>query len=140
MLKNMKLWHILVIPKKKISTAQVYKKWDILKVKSLPLARPTLNKGSGQLMALTRPKYDAKILTLIGKPLFNSLEQVTAKLCPEVRRIKEKLIQMGVKSILMSGSGPAVFGIVSTRREGRAVCRQLKLKNRFWRVFVTRTI
>lgn len=133
-LNNVRLWHILVVPKIKVLTAQVYKKWDNLKAK------------------LTRPKYDVKILNLalkkkdtalMNQTLFNSLEQVSARLYPEVMDIKEKLTQIGVKSILMSGSGPAVFGVVSSRKEAVSLCRQLrgdlKKENRSWQVFVTGT-
>jgi 4-diphosphocytidyl-2-C-methyl-D-erythritol kinase len=130
LLDNVRFWHILVVPKLMVSSARIYKEWDSLRMK------------------LTKPKYNAKILTsalrtfnfaLIGEALFNSLEQVTTKLYPQVRRIKEKLKAMGAKSILMSGSGPAVFGIVSSRREGQVLYRQLKEEYRFWQVYLTRT-
>jgi len=133
-LNNVRLWHILVVPKKKVSTRQIYKKWD---AEMMRAAEP-----------LTKSKCNVKILTLalkkngprlIGKSLFNSLEQTTAKLYPEVTRIKEKLKAIGLKSILMSGSGPAVFGIVSSRREGAVLCRRLKAKSRSWQVYLTRT-
>jgi 4-diphosphocytidyl-2-C-methyl-D-erythritol kinase len=129
-LNNLKLWHILVVPKIKVSSKQIYRKWDSARIK------------------LTRPKYDVKILSLalrkldrvlIGKSLFNGLQRITAKLYPEVTRIKEKLNAMGLKSILMSGSGPAVFGVVSSRREGAALCRQLKREQKSWQVYLTRT-
>ena len=94
------------------------------------------------------PKYDVNILILalrkndlflIGDALFNSLEQVTARLYPQINAIKEKLMQLGVKSILMSGSGPAVFGIVSSKKEALTLCRQLKSNSSFGEVFVSRT-
>lgn len=129
--KSMRLWHILVVPKIKVSTPFIYKRWD---------KRP--------YSKLTIPKYDVKILlsglrkndlSLIGKLLFNSLEEVTLRLYPEVARIKEKLLSLGAKSILMSGSGPAVFGIVSSRKEAVTLSRKLKKQDGSWRVFVTRT-
>jgi len=80
---------------------------------------------------------------LIGEALFNSLEAVTLAMYPQVKRIKEKLKELGLKSILMSGSGPAVFGIVPSRKEAVRLYRQLKgvlrEKENFWRVFATRT-
>jgi 4-diphosphocytidyl-2C-methyl-D-erythritol kinase len=48
-------------------------------------------------------------------------------------------MHLGVKSILMSGSGPAVFGIVSSRKEAVSLAKVLKKSNRLWRVFVTQT-
>ncbi len=72
--------------------------------------------------------------------MFNSLEKLTIKLCPEVERIKDKLAKSGLKLILMSGSGPAVFGIVSSRKEAVTLSRKLKKEEESWRIFVTRTI
>jgi len=135
---NLRLWHILVVPKFKVSTPLIYKKWDKYS-KAFKLA---LEKAG-----LTGAKYNVKMLilalrkstlSLLGEALFNSLEQVSALLYPEIREIKEKLIQMGVKSILMSGSGPAIFGLVSSRKEALSLSRQLK-NNSSWQVFVSRT-
>ena len=134
-LNNLRLWHILVVPGIKVSTAVIYRKWDTYRNK--------------ELQGLTRPEYNVKILPLalqkkdlglIGKSFFNSLEQVSIKLYPEIRRIKEWLVHRNVQSILMSGSGPAVFGVVSSRKEAVSLCRQLRRENRAWRVFVVRTV
>ena len=128
-LNKVRLWHILVVPKIKVSTPIIYAKWD-------------------RYSKLTRPKYDVKILNLalrkrdfplLSETLFNSLEEITFKLYPRVRRIKESLKALGLKSILMSGSGPAIMGIVSSRKEALALREQLK-GNRFWQLFVTRTV
>lgn len=128
-LSRLNLWHILVVPRHKVSTPLVYKKWD-------------------ESSRLTRPKYNVKILTsglkqnrpfLNTGALFNSLEQVTARLYPCVNRIKDKLKDLGVKLILMSGSGPAVFGIVASRKEAAGLYRYLK-GNKFGEVFAARTI
>lgn len=128
-LAKVKIWHVLAVPTIKVRTPRIYKEWD---------------KYSG----LTRPKYDAKILSLalrksnlslISRSLFNSLERITAKLYPEVVRIKERFIDLGLKAILMSGSGPAVFAVVPSRKEAASLCRQLKEEKKFWRVFASQT-
>lgn len=133
---SLRLWHILVVPKIGVSTASIYKRWD--------KCSGTIKK---ERAGLTIAKYNVNILTLalrknnlalIGDALFNSLEQVTARLYPQINAIKEKLMQLGVKSILMSGSGPAVFGIVSSRKEALSLRRQLE-SNSFCQVFVTHT-
>lgn len=126
-LDKLRLWHILAVPKFRVSTPLIYQKWD-------------------ELRALTSPKYDVKIPSLVrkidpsflGEVLFNSLESITAKLYPEIITLREKLQSLGIKSILMSGSGPAIFGIVSSRKEAVRVQRQLK-KEKFLRAFVTHT-
>jgi 4-diphosphocytidyl-2-C-methyl-D-erythritol kinase len=152
LLKKVKLWHILVVPRTKVLTPIIYKEWDkrVSSGERAGLTPPFLQikKSSGERAGLTRPKYDAKILflalrkndlSLLAEALFNSLEQLTAKLYPEVRRIKETLLALGLKSILMSGSGPAIFSIVSSRKEAVSLGRQLEKKDRSWQVFVNRT-
>ena len=136
-LKNLRLWHILVVPRINVSTARVYQEWDRLRQSS----------KISQSVRLTSPGYDVKILILglrkkdpaqTAKALFNSLEQVTTRLYPELIDIRERLIAQGLKSMLMSGSGPAIFAITSSRKEAFSVFNQLR-RNRFWQVFVTRT-
>ncbi len=131
-LKRVRLWHILVMPEIKVSTPLIYRRWD-----------------KGRTFKLTKRRRNAKILLsailkkdlcLISQLLFNSLEEVTISLYPEVCRIKEALATLGLKSILMSGSGPAVFGIVASRKEAVSISRQLKAKHRSWQVYVTRTL
>ncbi|MFA5145555.1 MAG: 4-(cytidine 5'-diphospho)-2-C-methyl-D-erythritol kinase [Candidatus Omnitrophota bacterium] len=127
------LWHILVVPKIKVSTPLIYKEWD-----------KQYRKGAG----LTKPQYDVNILILALEAkgpslssglLFNSLESLTIRLHPEVRRVKEKLADLGLRKTLMSGSGPAVFGIVPSKKEAVSLSRKLKKEDRSWRIFATRT-
>ncbi len=158
-LKRRRFWHILVAPAIKVSTPAIYKKWDrhkltphLLGIQKIPkYINPTLSKKYGMNgrkgAGLTMPAYNVNILSsalrkndysLLGKTLFNGLEQITAKIYPEINHIKEKLAQLGLEAILMSGSGPAVFGFVPSRKEAISLARKLK-KGRTWKVFVTRT-
>jgi len=129
-LNNTGLWHVLVVPKIKVSTPLIYKKWD-------------------EDPGLTMPKFDVKLLpsalrkkdfSLINEFLFNSLESITVKHYPQVQNIKEKLKKIGLKTILMSGSGPAVFGVVSSRKEAVTLGRKFKREFKLLQVFVTSTI
>lgn len=120
-LKNRRFWHVLVVPKINVSTPFIYKQWD--------------KEGAG----LTKPKYSVKITNLPGS-LFNSLEAVTSRLYPEVEEIKEQFRDSGLKKILMSGSGPAVFALVSSRKEASRISRQLMMRNISGRVFTVWTI
>lgn len=144
-LSNLRFWHILVVPKAGVWTPLIYKKWDnfFKNFKLTPLDR----RGIVNIAGLTMPKDDVNMLilalkknscSLINDFLFNSLEPVTVKLHPQIKAVKEKLAKLGVKSILMSGSGPAVFGIVSSRKEALSLYRQLNGDSR-WQVFVTQT-
>ena len=147
--KSLRLWHILVVPQLRVSTPFIYGKWDKMAYSGLTPPFLSIKRSEKKERAgLTRPKYDVKIiiselrrnaLPLAGGLLFNSLEEITLRLYPAVQRVKERLEDLGLKSILMSGSGPAVFGIVSSRKEAVALSRKLKKQDRSLRVFVTRT-
>jgi 4-diphosphocytidyl-2-C-methyl-D-erythritol kinase len=132
-MQNLRLWHILVVPKIKVSTPLIYQRWDSQKEKKVQLTKIITNDK------ITNLASREKILPLQIGVLFNSLEAITEKLYPEVRRVKEKLRHLGLKLILMSGSGPAVFGIVSSRKEAVSLKRQLK-EERSWQIFVARTL
>ena len=147
-LSRLRLWHVLVVPKLHVSTAKVYQKWDDLVQKvRLPPLDDILSKNN-HLTGLTSAVSSVKLITLalrrkdfslLGKALFNSLEQVSINLHPQIGRVKKKLSSLGVKSILMSGSGPAVFGIVSSKKEALSLVRQLR-GNRYWQAYVARTV
>lgn len=126
--KNIKLWHILVVPQVKVSTPLIYQKWDELRL--------TIPKDNAKINYFTLKKQG---LPLLKNILLNNLEPVTSKLCPQIKIIKETLSNLGVKSILMSGSGPAVLGIVSSKKEAVSLCEQLGKTNRTWQTFVTTT-
>ncbi len=135
-LNKRKVWHVIIVPRISVSTPSIYREWDKLKVSSRALTQ-----------ALTMGKNNVKILTsalkknnpfLIEKALFNSLEQVTASIYGEIGKIKSRLVRLGQRAILMSGSGPTVFCFISSRKEGERLYAQLK-KNRFWQVFVAHT-
>jgi 4-diphosphocytidyl-2-C-methyl-D-erythritol kinase len=130
-LRKARFWHVVLMPRIRVSTPSVYKKWDRLPLK----VRLTKPHSDVRLLLLALKKKD---FSLIGERLFNSLEQVSLALYPEIGYGKEKLAELGLKSILMSGSGPAVFGMVSSRKEARSLGRQLK-RTRRWQVFVTKT-
>lgn len=56
--------------------------------------------------------------------LSNMLEQVTINLHPEIAEAKERLLEAGAGGVLMSGSGPTVFGLTETREEAQEVARR----------------
>lgn len=133
-LKNVGLWHILVIPKFKVSTPAIYKQWDTLKDnKKARLTRPKI----GVKILISRLRK--RLLLSSNSGLYNGLEIVTADKYPELISIKNRLRGLGFKkTILMSGSGPACFSIVTSRKEAVVRVKQLKaIKS--WKVFVTKT-
>jgi 4-diphosphocytidyl-2-C-methyl-D-erythritol kinase len=94
-------WVVLAKPKIGVSTAEVYGGLNIDEI--------THPKTADMLKAIETDDYE-----LMCASLGNVLESVTLKLYPEVEVIKEQMNRFGADAVLMSGSGPTVFGLVDT--------------------------
>ncbi len=90
---------ILAKPSIGVSTGDVYKNLNLDGVR-----HPDTK---GMLSALENGDYDS-----MCRNLGNVLESVTLKMHPEVQQIKEQMERFGADAVLMSGSGPTVFGLV----------------------------
>lgn len=135
-----KLWHIIVVPRIKVLSYSVYKKWDMLTKANLKAVHKKAGLTSRQLMVkILTSALLKKDIILLSNLLFNSLEPVTEALHPIIKKVKFILSDLGVKAISMSGSGPGIFGIVTSRKEAYAIARQLS-KLVSWDVFVARTV
>jgi len=93
-------WVILAKPTLGVSTADVY--------------------GNLKLDSITHPPtqqmikaIEEKDFKLMCASLGNVLEEVTLKLHPEVAVLKDQMKKFGADAVLMSGSGPTVFGLVN---------------------------
>lgn len=136
LLFNTKLWHILVVPKINVSTPAVYQGWDrLLRCKINKSEELTSLRGNDKILLSALVKKNP---ALISVALFNSLEPVTSKMHLALNSIKEKLGLLGLRSILMSGSGPTIFSVSLTKKEAVSVFRKLKSK-KLWSVFVVET-
>lgn len=92
-------WVVLAKPTIGVSTADVYKSLSIQSIE-----HPDVD---GMVEALHRSDYN-QICSLMG----NVLESVTLRMHPEVANIKDQMKRFGADAVLMSGSGPTVFGLV----------------------------
>lgn len=100
-------WVVLAKPKIGVSTAQVYGGLNIDEIEH-PNTKQVIQ-------AIETNDYQ-----LMCDSLGNVLESVTFKLHPEVVMIKEQMKRFGADAVLMSGSGPTVFGLVDNEsRLGR---------------------
>ena len=64
------------------------------------------------------PRFQKRKTTRLSlDEMHNDLEDVTSVAHPEINRMKESLLAQGALKVLMSGSGPTVFGIFSDSRE-----------------------
>ena len=117
---------VLVKPPVNISTAMIYNKIDAEK-------------------NLHHPDTDAAIHAIktgdtnaLCANLFNIMEPVTQSICPQIAEIKQKLVDFGAISAVMSGSGPTVFGIFpdnsAAKKAHDALCEK------YTEVFLAHTI
>lgn len=93
-------WVILAKPPINVSTSDVY---GALKANELA-EHPSLE----NMLRAIRSSSFAGVCEAMG----NVLETVTLSRYPEVRQIKECMMKLGADGVLMSGSGPTVFGLV----------------------------
>ena len=132
-----RLWHIIVVPRVEIRSFLIYKKWDEMS-----------HSDRRSLTGLTNQQRVIRILKqalltkdiLLTKLLFNSLEKVSKAMFPVISKVESSLSDLGIEAISMSGSGPAVFGLVPSRKEAYAAARKLKRKLRNCDVFVAKTV
>ncbi|MGG4503987.1 4-(cytidine 5'-diphospho)-2-C-methyl-D-erythritol kinase [Paenibacillus polymyxa] len=94
-------WVILAKPPINVSTAEVYGRVKADQITQHPSAR--------QMEQAIRNASFTDVCNALG----NVLEDVTLKLYPEVEHLKNSMIRLGADGVLMSGSGPTVFGLVS---------------------------
>lgn len=94
-------WVVLAKPPINVSTADVYGRFKASELKSHPSMKDMLD-------AIAKGSFND-----MCSSLGNVLEEVTLKHYPEVLQLKESMQKLGAEGVLMSGSGPTVFGLVS---------------------------
>jgi len=94
-------WVVLAKPPINVSTADVYGKLRAGELRQHP--------SVPRMLEAIRSKSFPDVCAALG----NVLESVTLDRYPEVRQIKEVMIRLGADGVLMSGSGPTVFGLVA---------------------------
>ncbi|RYD06212.1 hypothetical protein N752_04805 [Desulforamulus aquiferis] len=66
-------------------------------------------------------------LTQVAGELVNVLESVTIQIKPELIELKAKLKEAGCQGVLMSGSGPTIFGLTADIKSAEEVAKGLDL-------------
>ncbi|OAT82945.1 4-(cytidine 5'-diphospho)-2-C-methyl-D-erythritol kinase [Desulfotomaculum copahuensis] len=104
---------VLAKPPFGVSTARVYAAYD---------QRPA---GPGPDTAAMLAAIEQRDPAAVARCLGNVLEPVTASLHPVINDIRRALLRAGAMNALMSGSGPAVFGLCRDEREAGRVAARL---------------
>ncbi len=110
LLRDFPIFYYLVLcPKLQVSTQEIYKKWDKLHTsqdqKSLMAKGPDIQETVSMFRDSTTP------------PLRNDLEEAAISLYPEIGSYKKILSSMGAESVLMTGSGSAVYALFKDEDE-----------------------
>lgn len=107
-------WVILAKPPINVSTADVYGRLQADRIEQHP-SIPDMIK------ALRHGDFFG-----VCHSLGNVLEEVTMQLYPEVWRLKQCMQKLGVDGVLMSGSGPTVFGLVAKQAKALKIYNGLR--------------
>lgn len=125
-IKLKKQYFVVVIkPKQGLSTKTVFEESDKYELKH----------GNVNDVIKALETGDDKLL---AKSVFNSLEEVSIKLCPEVGKVKEMMKKDGFKVVLMTGSGSCVFAL--TTNYTLAVSKFIKYERKGYEVYLTKTL
>jgi 4-diphosphocytidyl-2-C-methyl-D-erythritol kinase len=95
-------WYLIITPQIEVSTAWVYQNYK---------------------MKLTSNEYDYISKSLkngdinITDILKNDLEKVTCTSFPLISALKKRIMDAGAEGAIMSGSGPSVFGVFTSREK-----------------------
>ncbi|MDI2585675.1 4-(cytidine 5'-diphospho)-2-C-methyl-D-erythritol kinase [Psychrobacillus sp. NEAU-3TGS] len=106
-------WVILAKPTLGVSTADIY---GNLKINDIT------HPNTEQMIQAIKKKDFELMCASVG----NVLEDVTLKLYPEVAVLKEQMQKFGADAVLMSGSGPTVFGLVNQESRVQRVYNGLR--------------
>ncbi|RPF51197.1 4-(cytidine 5'-diphospho)-2-C-methyl-D-erythritol kinase [Aquisalibacillus elongatus] len=106
-------WVVLAKPDVGVSTKDVY--------------------GKVNLQNMTHPNNEALVQSLKKQDFYNMcqqlgnvLEPITMDMHSRVRQIKERMQKTGADGVLMSGSGPTVFALVSRKEKADRVYNSLR--------------
>lgn len=107
-----KIYLILITPRLSISTRFIYRNFELAKDKR-------------DIELILEAIYE-KDLEKLCIHLYNALEKVVIRDYPIVSWVKDNLKKEGALGVLMSGSGPAVFGIAKDKEHAYSIYNRLK--------------
>ena len=118
---------LVLVPRMRIYTRTIYRKL------TLRLTKPTMDVN---LIAHILSHEDG--LTRAANSLYNRLEDVVLPIYPIVSEGK-KILSSHAEGTLLSGSGPAIFGLFSKRKEAVKARRSIR-RDKKWQLFLTETV
>ena len=111
------VWIVVTKPNLSVSTKEIYKNLIPADYK----VHPDID---GMIKAL-----EDENIYMISEKLGNVLENATFRLYPVVEKNKKLMKSFGAKGVLMSGSGPSVFGLFSKLSQAKAAYKNFSRIN-----------
>lgn len=119
-------WVVLAKPPINVSTGEIYGKLQADQIQYHPDTKSIIE------------AIKAKDFSGLCQSMGNVLEDVTLSLYPQVEQFKRAMVRMGADGVLMSGSGPTVFGLV--QRESKVARIYNGLRGFCKQVYVVRML
>ena len=111
---------VIAIGNEHMSTPTAYKALDTL----YSDFDGTCSTGGDEYFARLMPALRNNSIAPDG--VFNVFEEAILPLCPTAKALRARLVELGARAAMMSGSGPSVFGIFNTLDEAVAACMTLR--------------
>ncbi|MCR4879786.1 MAG: 4-(cytidine 5'-diphospho)-2-C-methyl-D-erythritol kinase [Bacilli bacterium] len=111
---------VLVKPEEGCSTKQVYEDFD---------KDPDYNAADIENIVKALEEGDDELLE---KSMGNSLQKTAEKLVPEIINVIEILKSKGLKMVMMTGSGSAVFGLSRDKKLIKKIARELEEETNYF--------
>jgi len=113
-------WIVLLHPDIPVSTASVYAEYDKKIGKKIGLT-----KGRRPLKITAMDKERPTVAARLERP-YNDLERVTLDAYPQLKELKIKLKALGGEGVVMSGSGPSIFGLFRDHQKAKAAAEAIE--------------
>ncbi len=107
-------WVLITKPNLSVSTKEIYENFDTSKIRKTR----DLNKLVESI--------ESQDISTMSNLMFNSLEEVTFSKYSSAKDLKQKLKELGATAVMMSGSGPTIFGFYKTFDKGKKSLEHLK--------------
>ncbi|HMO20040.1 MAG TPA: 4-(cytidine 5'-diphospho)-2-C-methyl-D-erythritol kinase [Candidatus Melainabacteria bacterium] len=117
---------ILVKPRKLfVSTPYLFKAFDRREKIRRVEEKNSAPKGRISTTVLARTALESEDLTGFIDSLSNDFEPVFFELYPEMRELKELLIDLGCWKVVLTGSGPTMYGVAPNINKANLIARDL---------------
>ena len=127
--KRQDLWHVVVNPPFEVATKDIYNKTSAFTL--------TKDRGVDKMISAFLSGNNIKG---IAENLRNDLQGIVLREFPSLEQVFSELRGTGAEGVLLSGSGPTVFGIFTREQaEKAAETVQRVFSGEGWRVYVAQT-